>query len=119
MTRRKHNKRRAVVGRNMNAELDVVTSKKWVHLASFKVTVTAERIISYVSEHLNIDKDTISCYPLIKKDVLVQELKYLNFKLGVAPELYDNLFKSELWTANIKIRPFKFFPKKKPPLAEI
>lgn len=119
VTNRKQNKRRVVVGKNTNSELDVVTKKKWVHLGSFKPSVTAERIISYVSEHLHIDKDAISCYHLIKKDVSPQDLKYVNFKLGVSPEVYDSLFKPEIWTANIKIRPFKFFPKKQPLLAEV
>lgn len=44
----------------------------------------------------------------------IDNLKYLNFKLGVPPEIYDNLFRPELWTANIKVRPFKFFPKRMP-----
>lgn len=119
VAKRKQNKRRAVIGMNKNAELDVVTKKKWVHLGSFKPTVTAECIISYVVEHLHIDKDSISCYSLVKKDVSPQDLKYVNFKLGVDSEIYDKLFKPELWTANIKVRPFKFFPIKKPPLAEV
>lgn len=114
VTRRKHTKRRAVVGMNTNSELDVVTNKKWVHLASFKPTVTVDRIISYVSDHLKVDKDNISCYSLVKKDVPTENLKYVNFKLGVDPKLYNELFKPELWTANIKIRPFKFFPRIKP-----
>lgn len=114
VTRRKQHKRRVVVGLSVNTELDVVTKMKWVHLASFKPTVTADRVLSYVADHLKIDKKTIACYPLIKKDMTIDNLKYLNFKLGVPPEIYDNLFRPELWTANIKVRPFKFFPKRMP-----
>lgn len=45
VTRRKHKhkKRRVVVGENDNAELDVVVKKRWVHLSSFKNTVTEDQ----------------------------------------------------------------------------
>lgn len=114
VTRRKQKKRRVVVGENNNAELDVVVKKRWVHLSSFKNTVTEDDIIAYVSKHLDVDKLHISCYKLVKKDTVVSDLKYVNFKLGVTSSFYDNLLKPDLWTADIKVRPFVDFPKKKP-----
>lgn len=114
VTMRKQNKRRAVVGMNVNTELDVVTKMKWVHLSSFKPTVTVDRLMTYVCSYLKTEKDSIACYPLIKKGMNVENLRYVNFKLGVIPKLYDKLFDPDLWTANIKVRPFKFFPRKMP-----
>lgn len=113
-TRKQRKARVLVVGDNNNTELDVVVQKKWVHLSSFKNTVTEDQIIDYVGKRLDIDKSHISCFKLVKKDVSVNDLKFVNFKLGVSPGFYDALFKPELWTADIKVRPFKGFPKKRP-----
>lgn len=118
VTLRKQKKRRVVFGSNVNTELDVIVKKKWVHLSSFKSTVTEDCIVSYVSKHLNIDKDNLVCYKLIKKDTSVDGLKFINFKLGINPIFYAELFKPDLWTAAIKIRPFKVFPRKLPQLEE-
>lgn len=114
VTRRKirTRKHKVVVGDNDNSELDVVIKMKWVHLSSFKPSVTEDNIISYVEKHLDIGKSNISCYKLIKKDVETKDLRFINFKLGVSSVFYEQLFKPELWTADIKVRPFKFFPKK-------
>lgn len=116
VTKRRGNRNRRVVviGDSDNAELDVVIKKKWVHISSFKPTVTEDNIISYVSKHLDIDKSHISCFKLLRKDTVVDDLKFINFKLGVNPGFYEELFKPKLWTADVKVRPFKFFPKRMP-----
>lgn len=114
--RRDFRKRRvAVVGVNNNAELDVVVRKKWVHISSFKPTVTEDNIIEYVSKHLNIDKGHISCFKLVKKDAQIKNLKFVNFKIGITPSLFSELFNSKLWTSDVKVRPFVGFPKKNSP----
>lgn len=84
-----------------------------MHLSSFKNTVTEDDIISYVSKHLDIDKLHISCFKLVKKDTAVDDLKFVNFKLGVTSSFYDNLLNPDLWTMDIKVRAFVDFPRKK------
>lgn len=113
VTRRKKPsyKRREVVGVNNDSDLDVALKFKWVHLSSFKTSVSEENIISHVRKYLNIDVDRIVCYKLVKKDANLSDLKFLNFKLGVPSVYYDNLFNPNLWNSAIRIRPFKFFPR--------
>lgn len=107
-------RRLAVVGVNNNVKLDVVI-KKWVHIFSFMPIVTENNIIEYVSKHLNIDKGHISCFKLVKKDAQIKNLKFVNFKIGITPSLFSELFNSKLWTSDVKVRPFVGFPKKNSP----
>nr|AMS38376.1 hypothetical protein [Bactrocera tryoni] len=100
-----------VVGVNANVDLDVVIPKKWIHLSAFKSSVTEEDIISFVVKHANVDREHLLCYKLIKKDTDINNLKRINFKLGVSPSFFNAVFSSSVWPSGIKLRPFKFFPK--------
>lgn len=115
--RKRQNKRKnakVVFGDNDVGDLDVVSRKKWVHLSSFKSSVTEEHIVSYVEKSLKISKEHLSCYKLVKKDTPPEEIKYVNFKLGISSQFYDELLKPHLWQSNIRVRPFKFFQKMGP-----
>lgn len=107
--KKRNNKRNVVVGQSDNNELNVIARMRWVHLSSFKPTVTEDEIISYVTKHVNVDSQMLSCYKLVKKDVNVNDLKRINFKLGIASAYYDELFKPTLWTSEVRIRPFVNF----------
>lgn len=113
--RRKKPKKVICVGDNSNDELDVVVKKKWVHLSSFKPSVSEDNIVKYVSNHLKIGKEHLECYKLVKKDTSLENLKFVNFKLGISSNFYNDLLNPSLWTSNIRIRPFKFF---RPPIAQ-
>lgn len=110
--RKKPKKNKFIVGDSNNAELEVAVRTKWVHLSSFKPTVSAEDITNYVSKHLDVDKSLISCYKLVKKDASLETLRYVNFKLGVPSAFYNTLLEPKLWTCDVKVRPFQFFHKK-------
>lgn len=109
----KNNRRKqiSVVGSSLNSDLDVAIRMKWLHLSSFLPSVTAESIIDYVMKHAGIDKHQLSCYKLVKKDTPIDSLKRINFKLGVANAYYEKLLSPDLWPADVKLRPFRFFPK--------
>ncbi|XP_075163249.1 uncharacterized protein LOC142235882 [Haematobia irritans] len=92
-------------------ELAVVTNKKWIHISAFKPTVTAEQIIEYVCKYSNISRSHLECFRLVKKDVDVNSLSKISFKLGISAGFYNELFTSSLWPADVKIRPFQFFQK--------
>lgn len=113
--RRRRKKGPVVVGVNESEDLDVVIQKKWVHLSSFKATVTSDEIIQYVEKSTEIGKQHMECYKLVKKDVDVRELKRVNFKLGISPSFYNELLKPENWPSGIRVRPFVNFPKKQAP----
>ncbi|XP_017494309.1 PREDICTED: uncharacterized protein LOC108382447 [Rhagoletis zephyria] len=104
-------RRNVVVGRNENNDLGVFSRFKWLHLSSFKPTVSEVDIINYVSNQVIVDKQQIACYKLVKKDTNETALKYINFKLGVPEHVYFNLLKPEIWPTNVNIRQFRFFQK--------
>lgn len=108
---RKRKGRRVVFGVNTNSELDVIVNKKWVHLSSFKPSVTTDQILNYVEKYANVTKNHLVCYKLVKKDADVNALTRISFKLGVSAGYYNELFKPSLWPSDVRVRPFKFFPK--------
>lgn len=110
--RRKRRNRVIALGSNETDVLDVIVKKKFVHISSFKPTVTVDNIISYIESNTEIGKQHIECTRLTKKDVDVATLKHVNFKVGVTPCFYDDIVKPSLWPTNIKIRPFVFYPRK-------
>lgn len=110
--RRKRRNRVIVVGDKDTDVLDVVAKKKYLHLSSFKPTVTADKIIEYIEKNSEIGKQHLECTRLVKKDVDASTLKFVNFKLGVSSCFYEDIIKSTLWPVDIKLRPFVFYPRK-------
>lgn len=106
-----------VVGTSDSGELDVADVApvrrrfKWLHVSSFRNTVSAANIIDYVVKHANIDEKLVACYKLVKKDADMDSLNYVNFKLGVSGDDYKKVLKPELWPAKVTICPFRFFQK--------
>lgn len=101
-----------VMGVNDSEDLDVIIQKKWIHISSFKSTMQCEKIIEYVSKTTEIGKQHMECYKLVKKDVDVNELKRVNFKLGISPCFYNEIIDPKTWPSGIRVRPFVNFPKK-------
>lgn len=110
--RRRRRNRVIVVGDKDTDDLDVVARKKYLHLSSFKPTVTADKIIEYIEKNSEIGKQHLECTRLVKKDVDESSLKFVNFKLGVSSCFYDDIIKSNFWPVDIKLRPFVFYPRK-------
>lgn len=111
--RNKNQKRQKIVyGDSNEIALEVIPRKKWVHISSFKPSVTEEDVINYVVNRTSIVKEHLSCYKLVKKDTPLDEIRFANFKLGVMSSQYDQLFNPSLWQSNVRVRPFKFFPKR-------
>lgn len=110
--RRKRRNRVIAVGENDSTELDVAVKMKFLHISSFKTSVTEDQIIAYIEKKAEISKQHIVCNRLVKKDVDVNSLKHVNFKIGVSPCFYAELTKPSLWPTDVKIRPFIFLEKK-------
>lgn len=109
---RKRKNRVIVVGKNDSNDLAVVAKKKYLHISSFKPTVTADHVIDFIEKNTEIGKQHLECTRLVKKDTDISTLKHVNFKLGVSQCFYNDIVKSSLWPTDIRIRPFVFFPKK-------
>lgn len=109
---RRRRNRVIAVGDNNSNDLDVVVRKKYLHVSSFKPSVTTDLIINFIEKNTQISKNHIECTRLVKKDADESTLKYVNFKIGVSPHFYNDIIKPNVWPMNIKIRPFIFFPRK-------
>lgn len=114
--RRKKKKGPIVFGANSSDELDVIAQKRWIHLSSFKPTVTCEQIINYVEKNADIGKNHMVCYKLVKKDADLNLMKRISFKLGISHCFYTEILKSELWPTDIRVRPFVNFQRNAPPI---
>lgn len=111
--------KRTIIGENDTNELQVIARKKWIHISSFKPSVTEQHILTYVGKKLDIGSNHLACYKLVKRDANVSELKSINFKLGISPQFYEDLFKPSLWPSSVKVRPFNFFLKDKTELVPV
>ncbi|XP_067629548.1 uncharacterized protein [Eurosta solidaginis] len=100
-----------VSGNNNNAELDVFVPYKWIHLSSFKPSVTEEKIVKYISEHIKIDASALACFKLVRRDADINSLVRVSFKVRVLSADYNKLFDAALWPSNVTVKPFRFFPK--------
>ena len=109
--RKKKMQSSALVGERKNVNLDVVVTKKWVHVSSFKPNVSHESIINYVNENAGIPKEHIVCCKLIKRNADLEKLTKISFKLGVSPHYYDKITQPSLWPVDVRVRPFVFFIK--------
>ncbi|XP_067620346.1 uncharacterized protein [Eurosta solidaginis] len=106
-----NNARKVVVGTRTSCELDVAARLEWFHVGSFKPSVETTDIATYIAKHTCIKENSISCYKLIKKDVAVETVSKVNFKIGVPSSDRAKIMDSGLWPSNVKIRPFEFFQK--------
>lgn len=109
--RRKRRNRVIVVGERETEDLAVAVKKKYLHISSLKPSVTSDDVLEFIEKNTEIGKQHLECTRLVKKDVDVATLKHVNFKLGVSPCFYNEIIKSSLWPANVRLRPFVFFPR--------
>jgi len=53
-----------------------------------------------------VDASSLTVEKLVKKDVDVTTLKFVNFKLGIPDHLYDSVFKNDFWPNSVKVKRF-------------
>jgi len=53
-----------------------------------------------------LDASSLTIVKLVKKDVDVTALKFVNFKLGIPDHLYDSVFKNDFWPNSVKVKRF-------------
>lgn len=80
---------------------------KWIHLSRFLPSTTSDRIVNHISAKINLDKELIKCFPLIKKDVDTSTLKFINFKLGVPSDMLGQILDPAIWPAGLQISIFR------------
>lgn len=81
--------------------------EKPVHISKFHPDTTTDEIIEYVVANTELkDKSKMKCIKLVKKDQVISKLSFVSFKLGVAPEYFDNICKPSSWPKGIAVRVF-------------
>ncbi|KAH8320192.1 hypothetical protein KR059_011230, partial [Drosophila kikkawai] len=102
-----NNNKKTVVGvASASDSLQVLPIVKYLHAGKFKATTEPEAVLNYVSSKLNVDTKAFSCIKLIKKDVDISTLKFVNFKLGVPDQYYNDVFSNEFWPCSVKVKRF-------------
>jgi len=104
--RRNNNKpNKHVVGVAPNAEdLHILPTKKFLHVGKFATDTEPNAVLKYVSTKLKVDASSLTCVKLVKNDVDVTNLKFVNFKLGIPDQLYDTLFKNGRSSGRTQLR---------------
>jgi len=59
-----------------------------------------------MSTKLKVDASSLTVVKLVKKDVDVTTLKFVNFKLGIPAHLYDSVCKNDFWPNSVKVNRF-------------
>jgi len=77
-----------------------------LHIGKFSTDTEPNAVRKYVSTKLNVDANSFTCVKLVKKDVDVTTLKFVNFKLGIPDQLYDSVFKNDFWPNSVKVKRF-------------
>jgi len=58
-----------------------------LHVGKFATDTKPNTVLKYVSTKLKVDASSLNCVKLVKKDVDVTTLKFVNFKLGIPDQL--------------------------------
>lgn len=96
---------------NPECKLNVIPSNKWVHLSSFSNDTEPDSIIEYVANATNIPAHLIKCFKLIKKDAVLTELPFVNFKLSVPENKLSEVLLPSIWPAFVRVKLFVPSPK--------
>lgn len=87
---------------------DVVLKLNWFHLGSFRPSISCEVIVNHLAAALYLNPSVISCYKLIKRGELEENIKFINFKIGVPAEYNDAMYHENIWPIGTKLRAFRF-----------
>jgi len=77
-----------------------------LHVGKFATDTEPNAVLKYVSTKLKVDASSLTVVKLVKKDVDVKNLKFVNFKLGIPDHLYDLVFKTDFWPNPVKVKRF-------------
>lgn len=98
---------RPVVDRR-SAPKPVDPLSKGIWISKFHPETTTEELENYIIENTAVkDKSKFKCSKLVKKEADVTQMKFVSFKIAVAPDDFDELMKPENWPRDKLIREFE------------
>lgn len=112
---------KAVGTREIDSDADVIVpiaatveSKLWLYLSGFAPQATVAEIERYVQKCLNTN-GTVVVAKLVPKNINLDELSFVSFKVGVDLELRESALNSSSWHKGIVFREFDFQHTRKRP----
>lgn len=107
------------VGKRTDGGLAVVPAKpkqinkfdRSLYVSRLANSVTPEKMIDYIIQNTGMKSDEFKCSLLVKRDIDVNSLAYVSYKIDVNDANFDSLSNEELWPEGAFIRPF--VPKKR------
>ncbi|XP_053692287.1 uncharacterized protein LOC128740747 [Sabethes cyaneus] len=105
-----------IVGTNANLSTTVATvplteKKFWIYLSRIHPDVPVQNVHDMVKECLQCD-DPPEVVKLVKKDVDMNSLRFISFKVGVDPKLKTAALSPSTWPAGIFFREFEDYGSK-------
>ena len=91
--------------------LPSVPRLRFMHISRLKNTVTEANVINFVASKLSLPTTSLICSKLVKKDVDITSLHFINFKLGVPAASFNRVLKTDMWPIGVQIKPFVSRPK--------
>ncbi|XP_055914902.1 uncharacterized protein LOC129948096 [Eupeodes corollae] len=101
----------SVYGTNINSDLNVVPDNKWLHISRFVSNTDPESIINHISKNTDIPSYKFKCFKLTKKDAVLSELSFVNFKLCVPANNLDAVMNPSAWPEYVRVKMFIPSPK--------
>ncbi|XP_055836829.1 probable serine/threonine-protein kinase tsuA [Episyrphus balteatus] len=100
-----------IYGTNTNSDLNVILNNKWVHLSSFSNDTEPDSIVEYISNITKIPNQFFKCFKLTKKDAVMSELPFVNFKLSVPEDKLNTILMPTIWPEFVRVKLFVPTPK--------
>lgn len=88
------------------SELEVMQSKRYLHVGKFAVDTEPEAVVKYVAKKLNVTPKELTCCKLVRKNAVLSALRFVNFKLGIPEHHYGTVFNNEFWPMSVKVGHF-------------
>lgn len=79
---------------------------KFLFVSNMHRSVQTDATLKHVSDGLKIESSQVECFKLVKRDVDILGFRFISFKVGVAPELFDQINNIHFWPAGTKIKEF-------------
>lgn len=93
---------------------------KSIHVSRIVKTVTADYFADWIANKAGIKaNEDFRCTLLVKKDVDVNTLNFVSFKVDVKEAFYENMMKNDFWPQNCLFRPFVPQERQPVPVAEL
>lgn len=102
----KHPSAVKIFGTDTSSTLNVFPNLKWFHVSKFRVDTNSDDIVNHIVLKTGIPSNLIQSIKLIKKDAVISDLKYINFKISVPANMVNSAIDPAVWPLPVQIKKF-------------